>query len=176
MYNIISLDLKGIIHMEQIKNLKKINFKKDTLLVKKLRTSFVFSVFAFLMGRLSLTNGIAPFAQSFVLGTGNTFIVLLSALAGLLSNSGIVRRKYALMLIFSFTVAKLLKLIFPKADTEKLAPFVLLFSTLVFGLIFVLFTDFVIFDVLLVLLEAFISFAFYFITLKNNIIDIFNFI
>ena len=120
-------------------------------------------IFSFLISRLIITNGISPFSQAFLLSTGNNYFILLTSLLGIISNNKLNQYKYILMLLFSSVVQTFITLTFPGIKKDKSAPFILFFSSFIFGLIFVIFTDYVIFDILLVILESFISSVFFFI-------------
>ncbi len=141
-----------------------INFK-DRLktVLEKSKPYLLKGVFSFLISRLIITNGISPFSQAFLLSTGNNYFILLTSILGILSNNKLNQYKYILILLFSSVIQTFLKLTFPNIKKENSAPFILFFSSFVFGLIFVIFTDYVIFDILLVILESFISSVFFFI-------------
>ena len=125
-------------------------------------------VFSFLISRLMIIGGISPFAASFLLATGNGISTLGFALFGIFSNIYINRYKYVLSILFANVSHTLMKLLFPSLKSEKYSPFVLFFTSVIFGTVFIIFTDFVLYDILLILLEAFLSVVFYFVT-KNFI-------
>lgn len=132
------------------------------------REIIIHTLFAFFISRLSVTGGISPFAPAFLLATGNKLPVLLSSVLGMLSSADINNSKYILSLIFSGTVYTFINLAFPKTDLKKASPFILSFSSFIFGMIFVYFTDYVVFDILLVILESFLSPVF-FLVVNNSL-------
>lgn len=136
---------------------------KITVILEKAKPHIIKGIFSFLISRLIITNGISPFSPAFLLSTGNNYLVLLSAILGIISNNKLNKYKYILIVLFSSAVHTFIKLTFPNISKEKSAPFILFFSNFTFGMIFVIFTDYVIFDILLVLLEAFISAVFFYV-------------
>lgn len=133
---------------------------------KKLKKALVISIFSFLISRLAITNGISPFAQSFLLATGCKPFTLIISLLGVLTGSTVNKHKYICILLLSFTIFRFLKGTTKKGFAEKAAPYILSGSSAIFGMIYVLFNEYVIFDILLVILDSFLSAVFYYIV-KN---------
>lgn len=127
----------------------------------KYRQDILHTFFAFFISRLSVTGGISPFAPGFLLASGNRLSVLISSVLGMLSSGELNSLKYVLSIIFASTLHTFIRLAFPETDLKKASPFILIASSLIFGMIFIYFTDYVVFDILLVLLEVFLAPVFY---------------
>lgn len=118
---------------------------------------------AFLLARILIFGSLSPFSLPFLMVFKGNIFVFFASVTGVLSNPLINPYKQVLTMFCTIILSLLTKTAFPKTDEQKIAPFVIFATSLIFNLIFIIFKEFTLYDIILCVFDAFISAVFYYI-------------